>query len=102
MDQTTADLLTSEQGAAYLHVSRTTIDRYIRSGKLRAFRIGRSYRIPRWRLNLFLIEHRTRPDFPMREYSPDEIADFLARDELDPDAAAVARRFWPVTERAPT
>jgi excisionase family DNA binding protein len=58
--------MTPDQAAAYLQVSRDTIYRYIRSGKLAASRLGRSYRIPKRNLDLLLWESRTQ-ELPLRE-----------------------------------
>jgi len=43
-DQTSfPEIMTPEQAAEYLQVSRETVYRYIRQGKLAASRLGRSY-----------------------------------------------------------
>jgi excisionase family DNA binding protein len=60
------EIMTPDQAAAYLQVSRDTIYRYIRSGKLAASRLGRSYRIPKRNLDLLLWESRTQ-ELPLRE-----------------------------------
>jgi excisionase family DNA binding protein len=41
------DILTADEVAAYLRVSRTTVCRWCSDGKLPAFRIGRGWRITR-------------------------------------------------------
>ena len=46
--------MTPEQAAEYLQVSRETVYRYIRQGKLVASRLGRSYRVPKRNLDLLL------------------------------------------------
>jgi excisionase family DNA binding protein len=76
------EIMTPDQAAAYLQVSRDTIYRYIRFGKLAASRLGRSYRIPKRNLDLLLWESRTQ-EMPLREYTPAEIAAFLQEDQLD-------------------
>ena len=91
MDAALPDILTPDQAAAYLQVNRETIYRYIRQGKLVASRLGRGYRIPRRNVDLLLLATRTRPDIPLREYDDDDIARFLERDRLDPEAEAVVR-----------
>jgi excisionase family DNA binding protein len=91
MSTTLPEILTPEQAAAYLQVNRETIYRYIRQGKLLASRLGRGYRIPRRNLDLLLLATRTRPDIPLREYGDEEIARFLERDRLGPEAEAVVR-----------
>ncbi|HET7037934.1 MAG TPA: helix-turn-helix domain-containing protein [Thermomicrobiaceae bacterium] len=54
------DIMTPEQVADYLQVSRETVYRLIRSGELAAVRIGRTYRIPHAELQAFLRSHGTR------------------------------------------
>ena len=89
----TRDILTPEQAADYLQVNRETIYRYIRQGKLIASKLGRSYRIARPSLDLLLWSTRTRPDVVLRDYTPEQVAAFVRDDELDEEAAAIARRF---------
>ena len=92
MDRT-RDILTPDQAADYLQVNRETVYRYIRQGKLIASKLGRSYRIPKPSVDLLLLTTRTRPAIPLRDYTPEEVADFVRDDELDAEAAAIARRF---------
>jgi excisionase family DNA binding protein len=40
----TEQLLTVEQAAAYLQISKRTLFRLIKDGKIRALRVGNSYR----------------------------------------------------------
>ena len=84
-------IMTPDQAAAYLQVSRETVYRYIRQGKLAASRLGRSYRIPKRNLDLLLWESRTREALPLRQYSRDEVTAFLRADRLDEAAARIAR-----------
>jgi excisionase family DNA binding protein len=53
------EIMTPDQAADYLQVDRETVYRYIRSGKLDASRLGRSYRIPRRNIELLLLATRT-------------------------------------------
>ena len=87
------DILTPAQAADYLQVDRETVYRYIRQGKLVASKLGRAYRIPKRNLDLLLWATRTRADITLREYTADEIAGFLAADQLDAEAQEVVRRF---------
>jgi excisionase family DNA binding protein len=87
------DIMTPEQAAAYLQLDRETIYRSIRRGQLLASRIGRTYRIPRRAVDLFLWSNRTRPDVTLREYTGAEIEEFLATDQLDDHARAIVERF---------
>jgi len=53
------EIMTPEQVADYLQLSKDTIYRYIREGKLTASRLGRNYRIPRENGDLFLLATST-------------------------------------------
>ena len=92
MDQP-RDVLTLKQAADYLQVTRETVSRYIRQGKLLASRVGRSYRVPRRNLDLLLWSSRTRQDIALRDYTNEEISAFLRADQLDDEAQAIVRRF---------
>jgi excisionase family DNA binding protein len=56
------EILTPEQVADYLQVRKDTVYRYIRDGRLHAVRLGRSYRVTRENLELFLLAHSTSAD----------------------------------------
>lgn len=92
MEQT-REIYTPDQAAEYLQVNRETVYRYIRQGKLVASKLGRSYRVPRRSLDLLLWATRTRDDISLREYTGQEISEFLDADQLDDDAQAIAQRF---------
>ena len=87
------EIFTPEQAAEYLQVDKETIYRYIRQGKLVASRLGRTYRIPKGSIDLFLWVTRTREDITLREYTGSEIAGFIREDELDEEAQKIAKRF---------
>src|SRR5213080_4932684 len=87
------DIMKPDQAAEYLQVNRETIYRYIREGKLDASRLGRSYRVPRRNLELLLLATRTRPYVKLREYSAEQIAQFLEDDVLEGEALKVAQQF---------
>jgi len=89
---TTPEVLTPDQAAAYLHVNRETVYRYIREGKLVASRFGRSYRIPRHNLDLLLRATRTRDDVVLREYTSAELDQFVADDRLTGRAGEIAEQ----------
>jgi len=93
MMEPTREVLTPAQAAEYLQVNRETIYRYIRQGKLAASKLGRTYRVPKRSLELLLWATRTRDDISLREYTGDEIGDFLAEDVLDEEAEEISRRF---------
>lgn len=92
MEQT-REVFTPEQAADYLQVNRETVYRYIRQGKLVASKLGRSYRVPKRSIDLLLWATRTREDISLREYTGREVADFLAADQLDDEAQAIAQEF---------
>ena len=93
MIKQTREVLTAEEAADYLQVNRETIYRYIREGKLVASKLGRTYRVPKRSLELLLWATRTREDITLREYTGEEIAGFMADDQLDDEAQAVISRF---------
>jgi excisionase family DNA binding protein len=53
------EVMTPEQVAHYLQLSKGTVYRYIREGRLTASRLGRNYRIPRENVDLFLLATST-------------------------------------------
>ena len=77
------EIMTPDQAADYLQVDRETVYRYIRSGKLDASRLGRSYRIPRRNVELLLLATRTRPYVTLREYTDEQIEEFDRRSPVD-------------------
>ena len=87
------EIMTPDQVADYLQVDRETVYRYIRSGKLNASRLGRSYRIPRESIELLLLATSTRPDITLRSYTDEQIEQFMQEDALEGEALAVARQF---------
>jgi excisionase family DNA binding protein len=86
------EVMTPEQAAEYLQVSRETIYRYIRQGKLVASRLGRSYRLEKRNLDLLLWENRTQ-QVPLRQYTLEEVEAFLKEDVLDAKTAHIVKRF---------
>ena len=85
--------MTPGQAADYLQVNRETVYRYIREGKLAASKLGRAYRIPRASLDLLLWATRTRADVTLREYTGQEVEQFLRDDQMDEEAKEIADRF---------
>jgi excisionase family DNA binding protein len=55
------DIMTPEQVADYLQLNKDTVYRYIREGKLFASKLGRSYRVPKINVDLFLLATSTNP-----------------------------------------
>lgn len=99
MKSSERDIFTPEQAAEYLQVNRETVYRYIREGKLVASKLGRTYRIPSASLNLLLWATRTRKDISLREYSGEEVAEFIRADQLDEEAQEIARQFTKAIRR---
>ncbi len=60
MGPSRASVLKPEEVAGYLHVRKETVYRYIRTGKLPAVRLGRSYRISQTDVDIFLLKAGTR------------------------------------------
>jgi excisionase family DNA binding protein len=56
------EIMTPEQVADFLQVDKETVYRLIRRRQLAATKIGRTYRIPRQDLDIFLIANSTRPE----------------------------------------
>jgi excisionase family DNA binding protein len=57
-----SDMMTPEQVAGYLQLSKDTIYRLIRQKKLAATRIGRAYRVPHQDLEAFIAANSTRSE----------------------------------------
>ena len=92
-DRTSApEIMTAKQAGEYLQVSRETVYRYIRQGKLAASRLGRNYRVQKRNLDLLLWERRRR-QMPLRQYTPEEVEAFLREDELDSVRARIVAGF---------
>ncbi|RMD58860.1 DNA-binding protein [Candidatus Parcubacteria bacterium] len=62
------EILTIKEVAAYLKVSRTTVWRWCREGKLPAFRVGRG-----WRIHRAVVEQITR-QYADEEAQPKKLA----------------------------
>jgi excisionase family DNA binding protein len=57
-----SEMMTPEQVAEYLQLTKDTVYRLIRRRQLAVVRIGRSYRVPRADLEDFLLAQSTRPE----------------------------------------
>jgi excisionase family DNA binding protein len=53
------EIMTPEQVADYLQLNKDTVYRYIREGKISASRLGRSYRILKKEIDIFLMATST-------------------------------------------
>lgn len=86
-------LMTPQQVADYLQLSRETVYRYIREGRLPASRFGNAYRIRKRDVDVFVWANRANDVHPLREYSEEQIAEFLREDALSDEAREIAERF---------
>lgn len=77
------EVLTPEQVAEFLAVSRKTVYRLIRNGDLVATRVGRQYRIPRSHLDLFLASRSTGKE--ATETLFERVAQVALRYDFDPE-----------------
>jgi len=98
------EAMTPEQVAEYLQLNTDTVYRLIRSHRLAASKIGRTYRIPKEDVDTFLLSQSTRPQ--VREALVRRVAEIGERvaarypeltsdqvlEELEADDAA---RRWP-------
>ncbi len=80
-----SDMMTPEQVAGYLQLTKDTVYRLIRRRKLAATRIGRTYRVPREDLEAFIAANSTRGE--VRQALFRRVMGIAARNlELDADA----------------
>jgi excisionase family DNA binding protein len=85
------EVLTVEEAARYLRVHEQTVYELLRSGRLKGAKAGRAWKIHRTVLEEYLKGQRaTRPgraEDNMREYTDQEIREFLEADKIDPETA---------------
>ncbi|HLZ72650.1 MAG TPA: helix-turn-helix domain-containing protein [Dehalococcoidia bacterium] len=93
------EILTVEQTAALLQVSKETVYRYIRDGVLLASRIGRGYRVPRSNIERLLLSRRVRRDIQLRDYTDEELDQFLHDDESTLEQREIVARILRNAER---
>lgn len=60
MNYTEDEILTVNDVAEILYIGKNTVYSLLQSGELRAFRLGKSWRIPRECLNQFIMEKTRR------------------------------------------
>lgn len=87
------EVLTPEQVADYLQVEPGIVRELIRDEQLIASRIGDDYRVQRRHVDLLLWTTQNKPDFPLREYTDEEIEAFLKEDELNDETKAIVESF---------
>lgn len=90
-------MLTPAEAAAFLNISRATVYRYIREGKLVPSRCGRTMRISRGQLE-WLQSPESRWVVP-RDYTDEQIEQFLRDDVLTPEQQVIADRIWALSDR---
>ena len=91
--QTTSEIMTPDQVAAYLQFETEKIYELIETGQLIASRIGDDYRIQKQHIDLLLWNTQTRPGIVLREYTDEQIEQFLNEDELNEEQLAIVERF---------
>ena len=89
-------LLTPEEVADQLRVSRPTIYAWLKMGRLKGLRAGKVWRIRPADLEAFLQpeSEASDPDAgKLRRYTPEEVRQFLEADQLDPETVARIERL---------
>jgi excisionase family DNA binding protein len=86
-------ILTPQEVAEYLQLTPDTIYRYIREGKLAAAKFGRHYRIPKENVDLLLLVSSTAGGARMRDFSTQEIGDWLQEDQVDEGTRATGEKL---------
>jgi excisionase family DNA binding protein len=85
--------MTPAQVAKSLQVKERTVSQWLKTGKLRGTKIGRLWRVPEDSLNEFLGITKPSTTFRGRDYSDEEIAQFLTDDVLDEETARIVERL---------
>jgi len=86
-------ILTPQEVADYLQLTPDTIYRYIREGKLVAAKFGRHYRIPKENVDLLLLVSSTSGGARMRDFSAQEIGDWLQEDQIGEETRATGEKL---------
>ena len=86
-------ILTPQEVAEYLQLTPDTIYRYIREGKLAAAKFGRHYRIPKENVDLLLLVSSTAGGARMREFSTQEVGEWLQEDQIDEEVRATGEKL---------
>jgi excisionase family DNA binding protein len=87
------EILTPQEVADYLQLTYDTVYRYIREGKLAAAKLGRHYRIPKENVDLFLLVSSTAGGARMRDFSRQEVEEWLQEDEIDQETRTTGRKL---------
>lgn len=75
-------VMTPQQVADYLQVASDTVYRYIREGRLVAFRLGRQYRISKKNVDLLLEVTATVGGVKMRAFAADRVREWIEEDQI--------------------
>lgn len=81
-------LLTPEEVAERLVMSPKTIRDWLRKGKLKGVKTGKLWRIRERDLEAFIEGKSPRETPPLKEYTRQEISEFLKADKLGPETAS--------------
>lgn len=85
------EVLTPEEAADLLQLSKYTVKDYARKGKIPAKKVGAVWRFSRKSLLNWLSSSSDAPE--LREYTSQEIKEFLAADRLDTQTAEKVSRL---------
>lgn len=80
-------LLTPEETAERLAVSRKSIMNWLRSGQLPGVKIGKLWRIKESELEQFIEARASNRAYKFREYSVEEINEFISSDQISEETA---------------
>ena len=94
-------ILTPQEVAEYLQLTPDTIYRYIREGKLAAAKFGRHYRIPKENVELLLLVSSTAGGARMRDFSSQEIGDWLQEDQIGEETRATGEKLLAYLQTKP-
>ena len=89
----TKDVLTPQEVAENLLLTPDTVYRYIREGRLVASKLGRTYRIPKENVELFLLVTSTAGDARMRSFSRERVMEWLEEDRIDGETRSLGQEL---------
>jgi len=95
-------VLTPQEVAEYLQLTPDTVYRYIREGKLVASKLGRTYRIPKENVELFLLVTSTAGDAQMRSFSRQRVMEWLEEDRIDEEARSLGQKLLTGLQNKPS
>jgi len=95
-------VLTPQEVAEYLQLTPDTVYRYIREGKLVASKLGRTYRIPKENVELFLLVTSTAGDAQMRSFSRQRVMEWLEEDRTDEETRSLGQELLTGLQNKPS